>query len=123
MRGIILSGVITLSITALSSAQGSVQIIDTTPYTKDIYGYKGPVPIKLHLQDGIIQKVELLPNLESPHRVKFIIEDGLLERWRGVKADDAQSVKIDATAGATLTTDAIVENVNIAAKKALQPHD
>lgn len=123
MRGILLLVGAIFYFFTLCYGQQAVQVIDTTPYTKDIYGYASTVPIKLYLKGGEIQKVELLPNSESPHRVKFIVEDGLLERWIGVKAKDVKSVKIDATVGATLTTDAIVENIYIAAQKAIEAYD
>lgn len=75
-------------------------------------GMAGPVPVAILLDEWeIIRGVRLLPNRETPHFLALIEEDRLLERWNGRYLQDPLRA-VDATAGATQTAQAVVDNVN-----------
>ena len=41
-------------------------VVNTKPLAKDVQGYGGPVPLKIHIKDGRVAAVEAEPNAESP---------------------------------------------------------
>lgn len=75
-------------------------------------GMAGPVPVAIFLDASeIIRGVRMLPNRETPHFLELIEQDRLLERWNGRYLQDPLRA-VDATAGATHTARAVVDNVN-----------
>lgn len=75
-------------------------------------GMAGPVPVAVFLDRWeIIRGVRMLPNRETPHFLGLIQEDKLLDRWNGRYLQDPLRA-VDATAGATHTAQAVVDNVN-----------
>jgi NosR/NirI family nitrous oxide reductase transcriptional regulator len=93
-------------------------VINTTSLGKDIVGYTGPVPLEIHLKDGIITEVVALKNNETP---EFFDEARqLLTHWNGKKIEDAQNAKVDMVSGATFTSRAIVQNVQAGLQYASQ---
>ena len=88
---------------------GSI-IINTQPLAKDVSGYGGPVPLRIHIsKDGVVGQVETLPNAESPdffNRAKT-----LLSRWQGKPVAEAEKEEVDGVSGATFSSKAIIENM------------
>lgn len=41
-------------------------VVNTKPLAKDVQGYGGPVPLKIHIKDGRVAAVEAEPNAERP---------------------------------------------------------
>ncbi len=91
-------------------------VINTSEITTDIKGYRDVTPIKLYLKNGVISKVELQPNRETPTIFQKIIDGHLTERWIGVTTKKASTAKIDVISGATISSKAIIKNVQRAAK-------
>ena len=57
-------------------------------------------------------KIEALKNMETPkYFVK--VKKALLEQWNGQKVADAQKLKVDAVTGATMSSDAVIKNVQL----------
>lgn len=93
-------------------------VINTTSLGKDIVGYAGPVPLEIHLKDGIITEIVALKNNETP---EFFDEARqLLTHWNGKKIEDGQNAKVDMVSGATFTSRAIVQNVQAGLQYASQ---
>ncbi|MGI6243406.1 MAG: FMN-binding protein [Prevotella sp.] len=93
-------------------------IINTTSLGKDIIGYAGPVPLEIHLKEGTISEVIALDNNETP---EFFEEaEQILTRWNGKEVEEAQAVKVDAVSGATFTSRAIIQNVQVGLQYASQ---
>lgn len=84
-------------------------LVNTKPLAKDVQGYGGPVPLKIHIKDGRVAAVEAEPNAESPdffNRAKT-----LLNHWQGKSVDEALAEEVDAVSGATFSSKAIIANM------------
>lgn len=87
-------------------------IVNTKPLAKDVQGYGGPVPLRIHVsKDGVVAAVEAEPNAETPdffNQAKL-----LLTRWQGKTVDVAmaETDKVDAVSGATFSSNAIIANM------------
>ena len=57
-----------------------------------------------------IQKIEALANKETPKFFKKV-SDGILGKWNGKSVKAAQTLKVDGITGATLSSNAVKENV------------
>lgn len=91
-------------------------VINTTEIATDIKGYKDITPIKLYVKNGVIRKVELQPNKETPAIFKKVIDGRLVKRWVGLPVEEATTAKIDAISGATHSSKAIIATVQRAAQ-------
>ena len=87
-------------------------IINTKPLAKDVQGYGGPVPLRIHVsKDGVVAAIEAEPNAETPDF--FNQAKSLLTRWQGKTIDGAmaETDKVDAVSGATFSSNAIIANM------------
>lgn len=84
-------------------------VVNTKPLAKDVQGYGGPVPLKIHIKDGRVAAVEAEPNAESPDFFNRAKE--LLNHWQGKSVDEAMREEVDAVSGATFSSKAIIANM------------
>lgn len=84
-------------------------VVNTKPLAKDVQGYGGPVPLKIHIKDGRVAAVEAEPNAESPDFFNRAKE--LLNHWQGKEVDEALAEEVDAVSGATFSSRAIIANM------------
>lgn len=84
-------------------------VVSTKPLAKDVQGYGGPVPLKIHIKDGRVVAVEAEPNAESPDFFNRAKE--LLNHWQGKSVDEALAEEVDAVSGATFSSRAIIANM------------
>ena len=84
-------------------------VVNTKPLAKDVQGYGGPVPLKIHIKDGRVAAVEAEPNAESPDF--FNRAKKLLNHWQGKSVDEALAEEVDAVSGATFSSRAIIANM------------
>ena len=87
-------------------------IVNTKPLAKDVQGYGGPVPLRIHVsKDGVVAAIEAEPNAETPDF--FNQAKSLLTRWQGKTVDVAmaETDKVDAVSGATFSSNAIIANM------------
>ena len=86
-------------------------IVNTTSLGNDIIGYAGQVPLEITIQDGIVQKVQVLDNEETP---RFMARAAaLLSEWQGKSLDEALALQVDAVSGATYTSQALIGNMQL----------
>ncbi len=90
--------------------------INTVVLGKDVIGYNGTTPIELHEKDGVIKKVVFLDNVESPNFFELLIEKELASKWEGMQLTEAANADIDVVSGATISSNAIIKNVQLAAQ-------
>ena len=84
-------------------------VVNTKPLAKDVQGYGGPVPLKIHIKDGKVAAVEAEPNAESPdffNRAKT-----LFNHWQNKSVDEGMREEVDAVSGATFSSRAIIANM------------
>ena len=85
-------------------------VVNTRVLAKDVQGYGGPVPLKIHIdKDGRLTAIEAEPNAETPDFFDRAKE--LFSRWQGKTIDEAMAEDVDAVSGATFSSKAIIENV------------
>ena len=85
-------------------------VVNTRVLAKDVQGYGGPVPLKIHIgKDGKLTAIEAEPNAESPDFFDRAKE--LFSRWQGKTIDEAMAEDVDAVSGATFSSKAIIRNV------------
>lgn len=85
-------------------------VVNTRVLAKDVQGYGGPVPLKIHIgKDGKLTAIEAEPNAESPDFFDRAKE--LFSRWQGKTVDEALAEDVDAVSGATFSSKAIIGNV------------
>lgn len=85
-------------------------VVNTRMLAKDVQGYGGPVPLKIHIdKDGRLTAIEAEPNAESPSFFDRAKE--LFSRWQGKTIDEAMAEDVDAVSGATFSSKAIIRNV------------
>ena len=85
-------------------------VVNTTTLAPTVKGYAGATPLKIHIKNDRIVKIEALPNREA-HNVFLRAEKGLFGKWTGKQVGEASKQKVDAVSGATYSSNAIKENV------------
>ncbi len=90
--------------------ENGVYVVNTTTLAGDVEGYIGATPLKIYIQKNKIVKIEALKNQETP---KYFakIKKQMLDKWNGMTVKDAQKAHVDGVTGATLSSDAVKENV------------
>lgn len=90
--------------------QKDVTIINTTTLATDIEGYVSTTPVKVYIKAGKVLKVEALENEETPKYFDMVVK-GLLKKWNGMPVKTAEKSKVDVVTGATVSSEAVIENV------------
>ena len=73
-------------------------------------GYVGTTPVKVYIKAGKVLKVEALENEETPKYFDMVVK-GLLKKWNGLPVKTAEKSKVDVVTGATVSSEAVIENV------------
>lgn len=92
--------------------ENGTYVVNTTTLGKNVIGYVGATPVKIYIKNNKVEKVEFLKNQETP---KYFakVKKAMLTAWDGMKVKDAAKQKVDGVTGATITSDAIVKNVQL----------
>lgn len=93
--------------------ENGVYIINTTTIGKDIEGYNGPTPLKVYIKNNKVEKIEFLKNAESP-KYYGTVKKELQDKWNGLKVKNAKTLQVDAVTGATYSSTAVIQNVQLA---------
>ncbi len=87
-----------------------VYIVNTTTLTQNVIGYNGTTPLKIYIKDDKIQKIEALPNDETPGFFARV-QENLLNKWNGMTVKQAATAEVDVVTGATYSSNAVKANV------------
>ena len=87
-------------------------IVNTTTLGKDVMGYEGSTPLKIYIKKNKVVKIEALKNHETPKYFAKIKKE-LLNKWDGMKVNDALKQEVDGVTGATFSSDAVKKNVQL----------
>ena len=93
-------------------------VINTETLGKDVLGYAGPTPVEITVKNGRIEKIEALPNVESPGFFQRVKESSIFTALIGKTVKEASEVKLDAVSGATYSSKAVIENIRLGLKEA-----
>jgi electron transport complex protein RnfG len=114
VAGIIVAATLTSSRQAeqVITKEDGMTVVNTTELSKDVIGYISPTPLKIYIQKNKVVKVEALKNQETPkYFVK--VKNAILDKWNGKKVAEAQKLKVDGVTGATMSSDAVIKNVQL----------
>ena len=85
-------------------------VVDTRLLAKDVQGYGGPVPLRIHVsKSGVVDSIVAEPNAESPDF--FNHASAILAQWQGKTVDEAAAMEVDGVTGATFSSRAIIANM------------
>lgn len=90
--------------------EDGMTVINTTTLATDVEGYAGTTPVKIYIKKNKIERVEALPNMETP-KYWVRIKKGILDKWNGLAVKDAAKQEVDVVTGATYSSEAVIENV------------
>lgn len=107
---VVLSSFILQSDKPMTKQSDGTYVVNTTTLAKDVKGYQSTTPLKIYIKKDKIVKIEALSNTETPKFFKKV-ETGVLGKWNGKSVKAAQSLKVDGVTGATLSSNAVKENV------------
>lgn len=107
---IVASAFISQSGGPLTKQSDGTYVINTTTLSQDVKGYLSNTPLKIYIKKDKIQKIEALANQETP---KFFqrVKTAMLNKWNGKTVKAAQKLQVDGVTGATLSSNALKENV------------
>ena len=94
----------------IMTKEKDVTVINTTSLATDIEGYVGCTPVKVYIKAGKVLRIEALQNEETP-KYFDMVEKGLLKKWNGMPVKTAEKCKVDVVTGATISSEAVIENV------------
>ena len=93
--------------------ENGAYVINTTELGKGVDGYVGPTPLKVYIRKNKIEKIEFLPNQETP-KYWNACKKHMLNKWDGMKVSEAKTAEVDGRTGATFSSDAVKKNVKLA---------
>jgi electron transport complex protein RnfG len=97
----------------IMTKENGVYIVNTTELGKDVKGYIDATPLKVYISKNKIQKIEFLPNQETPKYWNACAKH-MLNKWDGMKVSEAKTAEVDGRTGATFSSDAVKKNVKLA---------
>ena len=91
---------------------GKQYIINTTTISTGVKGYLGNTPLKIYITNNKIDKIEALPNKETP-KYFLKVKNQMLDKWNGMTVNKALTANVDGVTGATYSSDAVKKNVKL----------
>ena len=92
--------------------EDGMTVVNTTTLSKDVIGYMDATPLKIYIKKDKIEKVEALKNQETP-KYFLRVRKQMLDKWNGMKVNDALKANVDGVTGATMSSDAVKENIRL----------
>ena len=92
--------------------EDGMTVINTATLGREVIGYVGATPLKIYIKKNKVEKIEALKNQETPKYMARIKQE-LLDKWNGKKVTDAAKAEVDGVTGATLTSNAVKQNVKL----------
>lgn len=99
-----------------SQATGT-QVIFTGDIAGKVYGYNGKTPVNIHVKGNKIERIEVLPNDETPQYLKRATAK-ILPQYEGKTLTEAKKVRPDVATGATYTSEALIKNIQMGLEQA-----
>ena len=100
----------------------TTQVIFTGDIANKVIGYNGTTPLNITVKNGVIEDIEVLPNQESPGYLKRAKEN-VLPQYIGKTVAEAKKLNADIATGATYTSKALIQNIQMGLDKAKSSPD
>ena len=101
----------------MSAPQAVAKVIYTGEIGKKVMGYNGTTPLNITIENGKITKIEALDNTEGPKYMKRA-QAKVFPQFIGKSVKQAIKVDADVATGATYTSKALIQNIQLGLKKA-----
>lgn len=88
---------------------GGTTVVNTSLLAKDVRGFKGATPVRIHIKKNKITQIEALPNQETPRY--FAKAKKMLAKYEGMTVTKAAKADVDGVTGATFSSTALKKNV------------
>lgn len=95
----------------ITTQPDGTQVVNTTKLASDVVGYSGATPVELYIKHGRIDSILLLPHGETDGYYVDAADNLQWEAFEGKMLREAVGASVDAISGATLSSQALVENV------------
>lgn len=93
-------------------------VFNSEKYGVDIFGYYEDVPtLVVTDKNHKILKVSVINSYETESYLNKIRKSGFFLKWTGKQIQSVQDFKVDAVSGATLTSEAVIDNVKLISEK------
>jgi uncharacterized protein with FMN-binding domain len=93
--------------------ENGMYVVNTTTIGKDIEGYNSPTPLKVYINKNKVERIEFLKSMESP-KYYAKVKKALMDQWNGKTVKEAKILQVDAVTGATFSSEAVIQNVQMA---------
>ena len=90
----------------------TTRVIYTGDIASKVIGYNGTTPLNITVKNGVIENIEVLENQESPAYLKRA-KDKVLPQFIGKTVAEAKTLKADIATGATYTSEALIQNIQM----------
>lgn len=107
-----------VSLVAAAGPKSKTVVVNTTKSGKAVMGFAGTTPVEITVTDGKVEKVVALPNKETPEYFQKVLDSPIFTKLLGKTVQEASQVQLDAVSGATFSSKAVIENINIGLKEA-----
>ncbi len=105
-------------VAAAAGPKSKTVVVNTTKSGKAVMGFAGTTPVEITVTDGKVEKVVALPNKETPEYFQKVLDSPIFTKLLGKTVQEASQVQLDAVSGATFSSKAVIENINIGLKEA-----
>lgn len=96
-------------------------VFNSEKYGVDIFGYYEDVPtLVVTDKNHKILKVSVINSYETEDYLRRIRKNGFFSKWNGKQIQSAKDLKVDAVSGATLTSEAVIDNMKLISEKAVK---
>lgn len=94
-------------------------LFNSQAYGTKNFGFYEDVPV-LVITDKAqkIQRVAVVNSFETPKYLRTIHQSGFYQKWVGKTIKEAATLEVDIVTGATLTSEAVLENMKLIGQKA-----
>ena len=93
----------------MTSEEG-MTVVNTTTLTEGTKGYVDNTPLMVYFKDGKIAKIKALRTKETP-KYYAQVKSTMFPKWTGMTAKKGASAKVDTVTGATMSSKAVIKNV------------
>jgi uncharacterized protein with FMN-binding domain len=90
----------------------TTQVIYTGDIASKVMGYNGTTPLNITVKNGVIENIEVLDNQESPGYLKRATAK-VLPQYIGKTVAEAKKLNADIATGATYTSKALIQNIQM----------
>lgn len=95
----------------MKKLEDGTYVVNTTTLAEDVKGYQGATPVEIHIKKDVIVQVVPLKNMETP---KFFtrVKREMLAKYETLSVKKFAQTKVDGVTGATMSSNAVKENVS-----------